>query len=117
MLRSAGESLVSAGADGAWANPAAVPRTNSRRAAIRFMIFLASNIEFVRKIRDRRIRSGHETKLFHRANIIGLAGATSLSWPNVVTVTSTMGRFHPRERGTVADVVELHAIANRGAVF
>src|SRR5579863_2443816 len=117
MLRSAGESLVSAGADGACANPAIVPRTNSRRAAIRFIKSSLSFEDRSGKVRDRRLGSGHEAKLFHRTNIIGLAAATLLSRPNVVAVTSAVRWFHPRERGAVSHFDELHTIADARAVF
>src|SRR6266852_9268663 len=53
MLRSAGESVVSAGALGPCANPATGPRTKSRRAAIRLMTFLSLVFEFQEKIRGR----------------------------------------------------------------
>src|ERR1700685_1677466 len=61
--------------------------------------------------------AAHETGLFHRADIIGLARAASLSGANVVAVTPAVGRFHPWERRAVAYIVDLHAVANACAVF
>src|SRR5579872_2564974 len=80
MLRSAGESLVSAGVPEPWANPAIVLRPNSRSAAISFMIFLSLRLRnLLRKISWPLFASGHEAELLHGADIIGLAGATFLS--------------------------------------
>ena len=61
--------------------------------------------------------SGHEAGLFHGADIIGLARATSLSGTNVVAVTSAVGGFHPGECSAIAHIVELHAVADQCAVF
>src|SRR5208282_3378633 len=118
MLRSAGETWVSAGAVGPCANPPTVPRISSRKAAIRFMTILSLSFEFFeKKFVAASSCSGHETGLFHRADIVSLATATPLSGTDMVAVTSAVSRFHPRERSAIAHIVQLHAVADTRAVF
>src|SRR6266851_8561510 len=112
MFRSAGESFVSAGAVGLCANPAAVPRTNRRRVAIRLITFLSWG-----KVVAAAVRQRPQKGSFHGADIIELTGTTSLSGPNVVAVAPAVGRSHVREGRAVTIFIDVYAVTNACAEF
>ena len=112
MFRSAGESFVSAGALGLCAKLATVPRTNSRRAAIRLITFLSWG-----KVVAAAVRQRPQKGLFHGADIIGLTGATSLSGSNVVAVAPAVGRFHVWEGRAITIFIDVYAVTNACAEF
>src|ERR1700747_1409256 len=63
----------------------------------------------------RGLRRGTRVQLLPGADAAGLSGAACLSGPNVVAVTSVVGRHNIWERCTIAFRIELNAVTDQGA--